>query len=190
MVQHMSLAYRRSCIQLIGGEEMNGLELWRFLFFKNQGGAAQVQIMGEAAEHSEPGIRLLEPGSSSQSVATMTLPRTTSTTAMRVAEGSAILMVARPEGVIFARSARRLRMDKRWSEDCVNWVQWAPWHRYKDADDVDGEVPEGVDAEEVKEGVAPTKIVLETRKAIPRDVFISKKQGALMPAAIFLDFQL
>ena len=62
------------------------------------------------------------------------------------------LMIARPEGNIFARSARRIRADKRWSEDCVNWVQWAPWHRYTDAADVDGEVPEGVEAEELKSG--------------------------------------
>ena len=30
---------------------MNGLELWRFLFSKNQGGAAQVQIIDRAAFH-------------------------------------------------------------------------------------------------------------------------------------------
>ena len=36
------------------------------------------------------------------------------------------LMVARPEGIIFVRAAKRIRVDKRWGEDCVNWVQWAP----------------------------------------------------------------
>ena len=58
------------------------------------------------------------------------------------------LMVARPEGVVFVRAAKRLRVDKRWGEDNVNWVCWAPWRRYKDAPDGDGEVPEGVPVEE------------------------------------------
>lgn len=41
MISNVSLTYQRSCAQLIGGEEPNGLELWRYLFFKNQGGAEQ-----------------------------------------------------------------------------------------------------------------------------------------------------
>ena len=30
----------------------------------------------------------------------------------------------------------------------VSWVRWAPWHRYKDAADADGDVPEGVPEDE------------------------------------------
>ena len=30
----------------------------------------------------------------------------------------------------------------------VNWVQWAPWRRYKDAVEVDGDLPEGISVEE------------------------------------------
>ena len=87
------------------------------------------------------------------------------------------VMVARPEGVVFARSARRVRVDKRWSEDCVNWVKWAPWHRYKDPEDLDGEVPEGVSAGDVPEGSGPVKVVVDIRQPIPKDFFISKNDA-------------
>ena len=43
-------------------------------------------------------------------------------------------------------------MEKRWSEDCVNWVKWVPWRRYKDAWDADGELPEGAPVEERASG--------------------------------------
>ena len=36
--------------------------------------------------------------------------------------------------------------------DCVNWVKWAPWNHHRDAGDADGEVSEGVPAEEVVGG--------------------------------------
>ena len=36
------------------------------------------------------------------------------------------LLISRPEGVLALRSVRRLPAEKRWSEDCVGWVQWAP----------------------------------------------------------------
>ena len=48
------------------------------------------------------------------------------------------LMVARPDGIMFARSVRRIPVEKRWGEDCVNWVVYVPWKRYKDHDG-DGE---------------------------------------------------
>ena len=63
---------------------------------------------------------------------------------VEVKRKSGELMVARPEGIVYVRAAKRIRMDKRWGDDCVNWVQWAPWHRYKDAAGSDGDVPEGV----------------------------------------------
>ena len=83
-------------------------------------------------------------------------------------------MVARPEWIIFVRAAKRIRVGKRWGEDCVNWVQWAPWHRYKDADDMDGEIPEGVEAPGDKEGEVRPKIVIESRDPVPWDFYISK----------------
>ena len=54
MVSNMTRTFRRSCAQLIGGEETNGIELWRYLFFKNQGGAEQVQLVDKAAFHAFP----------------------------------------------------------------------------------------------------------------------------------------
>ena len=58
------------------------------------------------------------------------------------------LMLSRPEGIYVVRSARRIPFEKRWGEDCVNWVVWAPWRMYKNAEDEDGDLPEGVPAEE------------------------------------------
>ena len=61
------------------------------------------------------------------------------------------LWVSRPEGIFAVRSVRRIPLESRWGEDCVNWVQWAPWNRYKGDEGADGEVPEGVPAEEIKQ---------------------------------------
>ena len=33
-------------------------------------------------------------------------------------------------------------------DDCLTWVRWAPWHKYKDDPEADGDVPEGVPDEE------------------------------------------
>ena len=76
------------------------------------------------------------------------------------------LMISTPEGIHFVRAVRRIPAEKRWGEDCVNWVKWAPWRRYKDAEDADGDVPEGVVAEEprAREGVGDRVIVIETRE--------------------------
>ena len=41
------------------------------------------------------------------------------------------LLVSRPDGVVAVRSVRRIPLEKRWCEDCVGWVQWAPWNKYK-----------------------------------------------------------
>ena len=54
IVASMTLTFQRTCAQLIGGEEMNGIELWRVLFFKNQGGAEQVKLVDRAAFHAFP----------------------------------------------------------------------------------------------------------------------------------------
>ena len=61
------------------------------------------------------------------------------------------VMVATPGAVVFARSVKRLPKEKMWGEDSVNWVTWAPWNRYKDHGERDGDLPEGVPAEEKRE---------------------------------------
>ena len=71
-------------------------------------------------------------------------------------------------------------MEQRWSRDCLTWVRWAPWRRYKDAEDADGDLPEGVEiAEEVKEdNKTPAPVYIETKNTPPRDFFISKKAAS------------
>ena len=53
------------------------------------------------------------------------------------------IMVATPGAVTFARAVKRLPSEKRWGEDSVNWVTWAPWNRYKDHEERDGDLPDG-----------------------------------------------
>ena len=33
------------------------------------------------------------------------------------------LMIATKDGVVFVRSAKRIPVERRWGEDCVNWVR-------------------------------------------------------------------
>jgi hypothetical protein len=85
--------------------------------------------------------------------------------------------LATQDGIISIRTVRRIPMERRWSEDCVKWVKWAPWHRYKDAPDADGDLPEGVPAEE-RRSEAPAGervIVVDTRAKAPREFYISKE---------------
>ena len=56
------------------------------------------------------------------------------------------IMLSTPEGIVFARSVRRVPFKKRWGQDCIDWVKWAPLRMYKDEEEGDGEVPEGVPA--------------------------------------------
>ena len=45
----------------------------------------------------------------------------------------------------------------------MNWVQWAPWKRYKDAVEADGDLPEGVPVEERMGAQDKGIIMIETR---------------------------
>ena len=47
------------------------------------------------------------------------------------------------------RSVRRIPLQERWGGDTRRWVKGVPWHRYKGDEYEDGEMPEGVEAEEV-----------------------------------------
>ena len=38
------------------------------------------------------------------------------------------MMVSTVEGIRESRSVRRLAEEKRWTEDTLKWVKWAPWH--------------------------------------------------------------
>ena len=89
------------------------------------------------------------------------------------------IQVATKEGIVSVRSVRRIPVEKRWCEDCVDWIRWAPWHRYKDARDADGDVPEGVPAEEriKSEAAGSGSTVVVVRSPIPRDFQIAKKDA-------------
>ena len=89
------------------------------------------------------------------------------------------LMVAIPEKILHVRSIKRIPFEKRWSEDSVLWVKWAPWHKYRGAEDADGDVPEGVPAEEkeVSSGSGDKVVYVPTKEKIPRDFYISKKDA-------------
>ena len=54
MASHMTLSYTRSCVQQIAGEETNGLELWRHVFFINKVGSEQVQLVNRVCFHDFP----------------------------------------------------------------------------------------------------------------------------------------
>ena len=91
------------------------------------------------------------------------------------------LGVCNQQGVHFTRSVKRIPLEERWSRDCVNWIKWAPWRRYKDAEDADGDLPEGyeeVDAPPViKEGPKGPTIIVETKDEAPREFYISQKDA-------------
>ena len=46
----------------------------------------------------------------------------------------------------------------RWGTDNLHLACWAPWRKYRDADDADGDLPEGVPVEEVKRETKTSRI--------------------------------
>ena len=64
-------------------------------------------------------------------------------------------------------------------DDSVNWVTWAPWNRYKDHGERDGDLPEGVPPEEKKENLekGPGKIYIDVRSKVPMEFPIQKADG-------------
>ena len=91
--------------------------------------------------------------------------------------------IAKPDGIVKARSVKRIPFEERWGEDCVNWVKWVPWHRYRGDEFQDGEVPEGVPESEraspvdekpkVNVGGKGGVVFVETREKVPRKFYIS-----------------
>ena len=58
-------------------------------------------------------------------------------------------VISTPEGLNKARSIRRVALQDRWSADAVKWVRYVPWNKYKDDDQADGDLPEGVPVAEL-----------------------------------------
>lgn len=81
-------------------------------------------------------------------------------------------------GKVFGvRSVRRLPLEDRWENDCLDWVDRVPWNRYHDAPDADGDLPEGVVVEEptMQVGEGASRVVFaETRDRAPREIYIRK----------------
>ena len=89
--------------------------------------------------------------------------------------------MATKDGIVHARSVKRIPKGERWTKDCVDWVRWAPWNRYKDAQDADGDVPEGVPAEDrvAEEDKDPGRgtVFVRTRNVPPRDFQIRREDA-------------
>ena len=84
--------------------------------------------------------------------------------------------VATADKTVAARSIRRLPLDQRWNMDCVRWVRWTLWNRYKDDVGADGDLPEEV-PQEVAPQLGPRgggTVYIETREKVPREFYIKK----------------
>jgi hypothetical protein len=91
------------------------------------------------------------------------------------------LWVATQDGVYKTRSVRRMSKEDRWTPDCVSWVKHVPWHRYKDQEDADGDIPEEkaveAEAKETEAGNREPTIVVKTRRPPPRAFQIRKEDA-------------
>ena len=90
------------------------------------------------------------------------------------------LWIGTREGIETPRSVERIPVQQRWGEDCVNWVQFAPWRRYKDAVEADGDLPEGGPVEERVEAQNRGTVMIETRQRAPRVLYITLQDAGSM----------
>ena len=88
------------------------------------------------------------------------------------------LWVAVKGKLMTVRSVKRIPVEERWSKDCVEWVDRVMWNRYKDDDGADGDVPQGVPANDPTSSSGsssgPQVIIVETRNKPPREFYIKK----------------
>ena len=100
---------------------------------------------------------------------------------MGVRRRSGEIWVATKDGVVRARSVRRIPKEERWCNDCLEWVRHVPWNKSKDDDEADGDIPE----EKLREsevgssggGGAPDIVVVNTREKQPRKFYIRKEDA-------------
>ena len=91
------------------------------------------------------------------------------------------LWIATLDGIIKARSVRRIPVQSRWSMDCVKWVKFVPRHLHKDHPGADGDIPEEKVVDGKPVGLAseahPPPVVVCTRKVPPRAFQIRKEDA-------------
>ena len=61
--------------------------------------------------------------------------------------GGVVRIGAVKDKVLAVRAVRIIPIQDRWGEDCIKWVNRAPWNHYKGDEYADGDVPEEVTAE-------------------------------------------
>ena len=81
------------------------------------------------------------------------------------------VMISTRQGIVLSRSVRRLPIESRWGPDTLGWIQWAPWRLFKGHEGADGDVPEGVPAEEKHEttSVQGKTVFVQVQEKPPRD---------------------
>ena len=60
---------------------------------------------------------------------------------VRIRRRSYVLMIPTRRVIVYARSSRSIPEERMWTLDSPEWVQHAPWHRYRGAEDADGDIP-------------------------------------------------
>ena len=86
------------------------------------------------------------------------------------------MWIVNKEGLHEARTLKRLPVEERRGRDNTEWVQWVPWHRYRGAVDRDGDIPEGVEAEDPpKRDGEGEPIYVNTRLQPPREFHIREE---------------
>jgi hypothetical protein len=99
-----------------------------------------------------------------------------------IKRASGEVWVATPEGIMKARSVKRIPKEQRWGPDCLKWVKHAPWNRYPGATDADGEIPEDKLVEASGStgpllGGAAGRVMINVRQPPPREFYIRKEDG-------------
>ena len=84
-------------------------------------------------------------------------------------------MVATKLGIVMARSVRRIPLKGRSTIDSLEWVRHAQWHMYKDSEDADGDIPEGVRAKEREE---KKEIIEKWKDSEGKTVYVDERERA------------
>ena len=95
-------------------------------------------------------------------------------------KGGEVWVATKEGGMKAVRSVRRIPVEERWGEDCLDWVKNVPWNR-GDGGETDGEIPEEKleepgERQEENEGLKGV-VFVNTREKEPREFYISKEDG-------------